>query len=245
MLVDPLCAPRSRSSSVAPPVGRMHDAMPSNRVLRRQMTPRILKRQMSLRDTLTLSPYQKWKRHRQLPLKIMLHVLVALLSATLQIMGAEDTSRTMLSARDDLSMLLFPTGCTAQWRGIPHYRSTVPTCRIRAVSELRDLFNATVQLYYNMETEAVAMLRPNMPRTGVSLQSWSPSTNSTRTYSLTNASEAAMFGPLDQSMPWCVRTPIRMATHPEDARGHLASRHLARNRFFVPVVLTGGHGWTV
>ena len=88
-----------------------------------------------LQAALSPSPLLTTARARRL------HTLVALLSATLQIMSSQDVEGMMVQTRRDLSMMLYPKGCTGQWRGVPHYLNTVPACRVRTVAELRQVFN--------------------------------------------------------------------------------------------------------
>ena len=80
---------------------------------------------MSLREALTLSPYQKWTRYRQLPTKVILHLLVALLSASLQIIQGEAMESTMQFTKRDLEHLIYPADCVSQWRGLPQYSAQV------------------------------------------------------------------------------------------------------------------------
>lgn len=195
---------------------------------------------MSLRDTLTLSPYQKWKRHGQLPTKLMcaanlnenasacdvhqltasvmhilsvmscahglsphrLHLLVAVLSAFLQITASDTIGSTMSETRRDLSLLLFPKACTAQWRGTPFFLGDVPTCRVVLVSDLREVLNRTVHLAASFEAVAVSGIKPRLPGSKVLLRAWVDGRAEPTNFSLSNTSAAATLGPLGPGEPW-------------------------------------------
>ena len=157
---------------------------------------------MSLRETLTLSPFQKWKRHGVLPTKLIVHLLVAFLSAFLQIMAAQDTASMLVETRKDLAMLLYPRGCTAQWRGEPQFLPVVPTCRVRDISELRKLLNRTVGVASNLEGRTVGAVESRYPDDHIEMQAWFADGQPSKRYQLTNATESASLGPLAEDSPW-------------------------------------------
>ena len=166
-----------------------------------QKSPR--RRQMTLRESLMLSPYQKWKKHGQLPTKLIVHLVVALVSAFLQTVQAQDTELVLLQTKRDLSMLLYPIGCVGQWRGVPEYRSAVTMCNIRTIDELRELFVKTVDTALNMEQLVVSSIQPFQPSHGapvtVTMEAWftaAANKGGPTQYKLSNDTAGDSLGPL-------------------------------------------------
>ena len=166
---------------------------------------------MSLREALTLSPYQKWTRYRQLPTKVILHLLVALLSASLQIIQGEAMESTMQFTKRDLEHLIYPADCVSQWRGLPQYSAQVQQCRVRTIEELREVLSNCVDTAFEMEQLAVSSIKPVFdgeraePEPHVVMKAWflgSDPQPASEVYPLTNATVDASLGPLSSAEPW-------------------------------------------
>jgi hypothetical protein len=180
------------------------------------------RRPISLRETLTLSPYQKWRQHRVLPTKLLVHICVALLSATLQIMEASDTEMLMHATRTDLQVVLYPTECIASWRGVPRYTSAVPTCRVRVVKEVIELLHHTVRMAANTTDLVVGTLQPRSPDDPVRLTAWFTNGRS-HNYSLTPEQPLGPFANHSTWREWLNRVDrMELAVDLKDD-GHLKS----------------------
>lgn len=179
-------------------VGLCQASASADEVLPLDLAPRKrMKRQMSLKDELRLSPYQKWRRYRAVPWSLILHLLVLVLSTFLQVAVTNERSSSLAELRKDLAFVFYPDQCTSTWAPFCANAARcniLPPCRLQTVQDLQATVNASVYTFFELDDRLIADISPHRGR-GVQLRVRKRS-GVDRNYTLTADSDEAALGPL-------------------------------------------------